>query len=224
MDWPAFSVSSLKFLLFSLATLTPRAGPSQDFFWALKNRTLVSWSVEHFEITYHAAKREQIVHNHVEVLVFVKIIDLKQILFLQPIGSAGLQVHFDVFSLKYEFMFYAFIDFQTRFKSIVKFNITGGQFITCLKGAFSVLIFFTEPGWRLLMRLQRTDPSLRSSPKSIWSFISPSLLPVTSSIQVTHCFALSGLNFAWDWKWKEVRTMQTFSATSQVFKMNSKLV
>ena len=48
MDWPAFSVSSLKFLLFSLATLTPRAGPSQDFFWALRIRTLVSWG-ERFE-------------------------------------------------------------------------------------------------------------------------------------------------------------------------------
>ena len=34
MDCPAFNVSSSKFRLFSLATLTPRAGPSQDFFWA----------------------------------------------------------------------------------------------------------------------------------------------------------------------------------------------
>ena len=51
--------------------------------------------------TDHATQGEKIVHHHVEVLVFVKIIDLKQILFLQPIGGAGLQVHFDVFSLEY---------------------------------------------------------------------------------------------------------------------------
>ena len=51
MDCPALRTPSSKFLLFSLATLTPRAGPSQDFFWAWKHSLEWKYGARCFAVT-----------------------------------------------------------------------------------------------------------------------------------------------------------------------------
>ena len=106
------------------------------------------------------------------------------------------------------------------------------MFSLCLKGAFIVLIFLTDPGLSLLMSLQNEkkivsccacnlpasvsytyshnkEPSLRIVPNSCWSWSAePSTYSIffstTASIQSKLSWARSMLNFAADWKKEKI--------------------
>merc|ERR1719422_1764053 len=63
-----------------------------------RNLHTQSWTLPGLLLS-HSTQRIEIVYYHVKVFVFIQIIDLKQILLLQSVVGASLQVHLDVFSL-----------------------------------------------------------------------------------------------------------------------------
>ena len=48
---------------------------------------------------YHSSQCIEIINHHVEIFVFIQIIDLEEILLLQTVACARLQIELDVFSL-----------------------------------------------------------------------------------------------------------------------------
>jgi len=49
---------------------------------------------------YHSSEAVEVVDDHVEVFALVEVVDLEQVLSLEAVGLAALQVKLDVLALK----------------------------------------------------------------------------------------------------------------------------